>query len=61
MNVLIVDDEPMTRALLRRVLLKEFGGSVVEATNGLEALSVAGSKPVDLDRHRPPDAGHGRD
>jgi CheY-like chemotaxis protein len=48
MNVLIVDDEPMTRSLLRRVLSREFGCTVLEATNGLEALSVAGSKPVDL-------------
>jgi two-component system chemotaxis response regulator CheY len=49
MNVLIVDDEPMTRSLLRRVLIREFGCTVVEATNGLEALSAAGgSKPVSL-------------
>ena len=49
MNVLIVDDEPMTRALLRRVLIREFGCTVVEATNGLEALSAAGgTKPVTL-------------
>jgi CheY-like chemotaxis protein len=49
MNVLIVDDEPMTRALLRRVLVKEFACTVVEATNGLEALSVAGgATPVTL-------------
>jgi CheY-like chemotaxis protein len=48
MNVLIVDDEPMTRSLLRRVLSREFGCTVLEATNGLEALSVAGSKPVNL-------------
>jgi CheY-like chemotaxis protein len=48
MNVLIVDDEPMTRSLLRRVLAREFGCTVVEATNGLEALSVAGDKPVSL-------------
>jgi len=48
MNVLIVDDEPMTRSLLRRVLIREFSCTVVEATDGLEALSVAGAKPVNL-------------
>jgi CheY-like chemotaxis protein len=48
MNVLIVDDEPMTRSLLRRVLIREFAATVVEATDGLEALSVAGAKPVNL-------------
>ena len=48
MNVLIVDDEPMTRSLLRRVLIREFACTVVEATDGLEALSVAGARPVNL-------------
>jgi CheY-like chemotaxis protein len=48
MNVLIVDDEPMTRSLLRRVLAREFGCTVSEATNGLEALSVAGDRPISL-------------
>ena len=48
MNVLIADDEPMTRSLLRRVLVREFNCPVSEAKDGLEALSVAGSKPTNL-------------
>ena len=48
MNVLIVDDEPMTRSLLRRVLTRECGCTVSEATDGLAALSSCGSTPPDL-------------
>ncbi len=48
MNVLIADDEPMTRSLLRRVLARDCGCTVMEATDGLEALSIAGSTPPDL-------------
>jgi CheY-like chemotaxis protein len=48
MNVLIADDEPMTRSLLRRILAKEFDCTVSEAKDGLEALSVAGSRPTNL-------------
>ena len=48
MNVLIVDDEPMTRSLLRRVLTRECGCAVSEAADGLAALSSCGSTPPDL-------------
>jgi CheY-like chemotaxis protein len=48
MNVLIADDEPMTRSLLRRVLTRECGCTVSEATDGLAALSRCGSAPPDL-------------
>jgi CheY-like chemotaxis protein len=48
MNVLIADDEPMTRSLLRRVLTRECGCTVSEATDGLAALSSCGSAPPDL-------------
>jgi len=48
MNVLIADDEPMTRSLLRRVLTRECGCTVSEATDGLAALSRCGSTPPDL-------------
>lgn len=48
MNVLIADDEPMTRALLRRVLTRDCGCTVSEAVDGLAALSICGTIPPDL-------------
>jgi CheY-like chemotaxis protein len=48
MNVLIADDEPMTRALLRRVLTRDCGCTVSEAADGLAALSSCGATPPDL-------------
>jgi len=48
MNVLIADDEPMTRSLLRRVLTRECGCTVSEVADGLAALSSCGSTPPDL-------------
>jgi two-component system chemotaxis response regulator CheY len=48
MNVLIVDDEPMTRSLLRRVLTRDCGCTVAEAADGLAALSSCGATPPDL-------------
>ena len=48
MNVLIVDDDPMTRVLLRRVLVREFNCEVSEAGDGRVALKVAGAAPPDL-------------
>ncbi|MEO5823215.1 MAG: response regulator [Vicinamibacteraceae bacterium] len=48
MNVLIADDEPMTRALLRRVLTRECGCTVSEAADGLAALSSCGVTAPDL-------------
>ena len=40
MNVLVVEDEPTTRMLLRRVLVREFDATVAEATNGHEAIEA---------------------
>jgi CheY-like chemotaxis protein len=48
MNVLIADDEPMTRALLRRVLTRDCGCTVSEAADGFAALSSCGTTPPDL-------------
>jgi two-component system chemotaxis response regulator CheY len=48
MNVLIADDEPMTRSLLRRVLTRDCGCTVSEAADGLAALSSCGSTRPDL-------------
>jgi CheY-like chemotaxis protein len=48
MNVLIADDDALTRSLLRRVLVREFSATVTEAADGFEALSAAGKAPPDL-------------
>ena len=40
-SVLVVDDDPMTREMLRRILSKR-GWSVTEAADGFDALSVLG-------------------
>jgi signal transduction histidine kinase/DNA-binding response OmpR family regulator len=41
--VLVVDDDPMTREMLRRILSKR-GWSVTEAADGLDALSALGKR-----------------
>ncbi|GFN32331.1 response regulator [Paenibacillus xylaniclasticus] len=46
-NVLIVDDQPMLRLMLREVL-EASGLNVYEAASGEEALELAGSRVVDL-------------
>jgi CheY-like chemotaxis protein len=48
-TIMLVEDEPMVRALLARVL-RGRGYWVIEATNGVEALDVAArlTQPVDL-------------
>ena len=47
MNVLIADDQPLNRKLLTMQLESE-GHTVIEASNGAEALSLLDSRPVDL-------------
>lgn len=42
MKVLLVDDEPTSRRMLHRILVKQFGCEVVEAANGAEALDLLG-------------------
>jgi DNA-binding response OmpR family regulator len=44
MKVLLVDDEPMSRRMLHRILIKQFGCEVVEATNGADALDQLGKQ-----------------
>jgi CheY-like chemotaxis protein len=44
-KVLVVDDEPNVRQLVKRILSREY--SVIEAENGEEAVNLAGStKPA---------------
>jgi DNA-binding NtrC family response regulator len=45
--VLVVDDEPGVRALLRHVLERE-GHAVIEAANGRRAMRALHGAPVDL-------------
>lgn len=46
-RILLVDDDQPIRAALRRAFDRE-GYTVLEATNGIEALKVVESQPVDL-------------
>jgi signal transduction histidine kinase len=46
MNLLIVEDDPTSRLLLRRALVKE-GHQAAEAANGMEALQALEHAPVD--------------
>ena len=47
-NVLICDDSGMARKMARRALPEGFANSVVEASNGAEALDILASQDVDL-------------
>lgn len=44
-RVLIVDDEPVVRQLVRQILSKDY--NVLEAQNGEEAISIARSQKPD--------------
>lgn len=46
-KVLVIDDEPMSRALLR-LTLQEKNFEVIEANNGLAALTMIGQQHPDL-------------
>lgn len=46
-SVLIVDDEPMTRNLLR-LMLERAGFEISEAEDGLQALLMVAERPPDL-------------
>jgi two-component system chemotaxis response regulator CheY len=48
MNVLVADDEPTTRAILRHVLKRELSCTVVEAVDGLAALKALDQQPFGL-------------
>lgn len=48
MNILIVDDHPIVRAGLRRLLSGLFDGEVLEAATGREALAFVRTRSLDL-------------
>lgn len=48
MHVLLVEDDPDVRALLRRLLVRRFDCTVTEAENGIEALEALGRSGADL-------------
>jgi CheY-like chemotaxis protein len=55
LTVLIVDDEPVNRLVLAR-MVEHFGAHPLEAASGAEALELLGARPVDLvllDIHMP--------
>ncbi len=48
MRVLIADDEPAIRTVLRRVLMRHFPVDITEAENGLDALERLSQEPYSL-------------
>ena len=48
MKILIVDDHPIVRAGVRRLLAAEPGMEIAEAASGKEALILARATPPDL-------------
>src|SRR6185295_1800093 len=48
MNILVVDDEPALRQLMRRILEREFSAVVLDADDGVAALDRLLKEPVDF-------------
>jgi two-component system chemotaxis response regulator CheY len=48
MNVLVVDDDPMARLILRQILQGHLGAVVTEACNGVEAIVALDTSKFDL-------------
>jgi CheY-like chemotaxis protein len=48
MKALVVDDDPGTRRLLSRILVRDHQCAITEAADGLEALSLVSSQQFDL-------------
>jgi CheY-like chemotaxis protein len=48
MHVLLVDDDPLTRRMLSRLLVRDFGVTTGEAANGLQALELLARERFDL-------------
>ena len=56
MNVLVADDDPTTRLLLKRMLIRDFDCAVTEVQNGMEALAALDERRYSallLDVHMP--------
>jgi two-component system chemotaxis response regulator CheY len=47
-NVLVVDDYPAMRKTVRRILLEQGFVSIVEASDGVEALVLLRGRPIDI-------------
>ena len=48
-KILVVDDFPIMRGIIRRMLTKRFGmDDIHEANDGVEAWKILGESPVDL-------------
>ncbi|AVM74249.1 response regulator [Magnetospirillum gryphiswaldense] len=61
-TVLVVEDSPLTRRMIRRMLEQHGSLDVVEAGDGREAMEILNSQAVDIvlsDLHMEPMDGHG--
>ncbi|MDP1569151.1 MAG: response regulator [Vicinamibacterales bacterium] len=47
MKVLVVDDDPVTRRILRQIITTELKGEVIEAANGMVALDTVSREAPD--------------
>lgn len=48
MKVLVVDDDPVARRILRQIITVELEGEVVEAANGMVALDMVSREAPDV-------------
>ena len=56
MTVLVADDDRTTRFILRQILKRDFGATIVEAEDGGQAITALGEREFDLvllDLHMP--------
>jgi CheY-like chemotaxis protein len=56
MTVLVADDDRTTRFILRQILRRDFGATVVEAEDGVQTIAALGDREFDLvllDLHMP--------
>jgi len=56
MTVLVADDDRTTRFILRQILKRDFGATIVEAEDGSQAITALGEREFDLvllDLHMP--------
>jgi two-component system, chemotaxis family, chemotaxis protein CheY len=56
MTVLVADDDRTTRFILRQILRRNFGATIVEVEDGIHAIAALGEREFDLvllDLHMP--------